>query len=73
MEHISKSLNIVMKNIMVKCMLNPENKDFYIKNLTKEKLEEYIEQYSKISPSAEEVLRTAYNEALNKINPEKVR
>lgn len=38
LEHISKSLDQVMVDITVRCMLNPDNKDFYIGDLTLEKV-----------------------------------
>ena len=38
LQHISKGLDEVMIDITVKCMLNPDNKDFYIGTLTLDKV-----------------------------------
>lgn len=38
LQHISKGLDELMIDITVKCMLNPENKDFYIGTLTLDKV-----------------------------------
>lgn len=46
MEHISKSTTNTLKNIMVRCMLNPDNKDFYIGYLTIERVEEILTTFS---------------------------
>lgn len=37
LEHISKGLDQVMIDITVRCMLNPDNRDFYIGTLTVDK------------------------------------
>lgn len=38
LQHISSGLDELMIDITVKCMLNPENKDFYIGTLTLDKV-----------------------------------
>ena len=38
LQHISKGLDEVMIDITVKCMLNPDNRDFYIGTLTLDKV-----------------------------------
>lgn len=42
MEKIGNSLNNVMKNLMIRCMLNPNNKDLYIGTLTIAKVQSIL-------------------------------
>lgn len=51
--------NKILVNIMVNCMLNPDNEDFYIGKLSKEKLEYYINT----NKGMEHIYREAYAKA----------
>lgn len=51
LEHVSKNLNSILVNMMVRCMLNPDNKDFYLDNLSLEK----VEHFFKTMPQDDEV------------------
>lgn len=62
LENISKGLNEVMLNMMVKCMLNPENKDFYIGTLTLHKVSELFKRADADIP---EIFWAAYSIAEN--------
>lgn len=42
MEHIQNSLSNCLKSLMVQCMLNPNNKDFYIGTLTIERVQQIL-------------------------------
>lgn len=46
MKHLNSHLNDAMVSITVKCLLNPDNKDFYIKDLTLEKISVIIDNDS---------------------------
>ena len=45
MDRLNNSLDIVMKNIMIRCMLNPENKHFYIGTLTTERVKQILHSF----------------------------
>lgn len=46
MEKLNNSSNNVLQNLMVKCMLNPDNKDFYIGRLTTERVEQLLTTFN---------------------------
>ena len=51
LKKVSKGINTILVNMMVKCMLNPDNKDFYLGNLSLEK----VEHFFKTMPQDDEV------------------
>ena len=46
MEKLNNSLENVMQSLMVKCMLNPENKDFYLGTLTTERVKQILLEFN---------------------------
>ena len=46
MEHIKNSLSNCLKSLMVQCMLNPDNKDFYIGTLTMERVQQILTNFN---------------------------
>ena len=52
----------VMVNMTVKCMLNPKNKDFYIKSLTLEKVSAIISEDSDLASTFWTAYHIAYEE-----------
>lgn len=46
MEQITNSTNNVLKTMMVRCMLNPNNKDFYIGSLTIERVKHILNEFN---------------------------
>lgn len=54
----------VMVNMTVKCMLNPQNKDFYIKSLTLEKLSDIINEDNDLADTFWTALHIAREEIM---------
>ena len=46
MEHIKNSLSNCLKSLMVSCMLNPDNKDFFIGTLTTERVQQILTNFN---------------------------
>jgi hypothetical protein len=72
MEHISKSTTNTLQNLMVKCMLNPNNKDFYIGYLTTERVEQLLttfsdEEFTEMFWSAFEIAQAKFIKELSSI------
>lgn len=57
-----KSLDRAMVDITINCMLNPNNKDFYIGTLTKEKREKFLRN---LDVESSIIFKTAYQLAYN--------
>lgn len=66
--NISKSLDNVMVDITVRSMLNPENPDFYIGNLTLDKLKGLFVEMNDVSVSAIDIFWKAFHIAYAKFN-----
>ena len=64
MKHLNNYLNNTLVNLTVKCMLNPNNKYFYIGTLTLEKAAEII----KFNSDCAETFWTAYHIASKEYN-----
>ncbi|MBP3581952.1 MAG: hypothetical protein J6J33_04300 [Clostridia bacterium] len=65
MEKLNNTLNDTMKNIMVRCMTNPDNKDFYLGTLTVQRIGEILRNFNdpdftKLFWSAFEVAQAQY-------------
>lgn len=63
LQHISKGLDEVLTDILVKCMLNPNNKDFYIGNLTLGRVKQYFVEMPKDDVTVDTVFWNAYSRA----------
>ncbi len=63
LEHISVGLDEVLTNMLTRCMLNPNNKDFYIENLTLEKVKQYFIDMPQDDISVATIFWTAYSRA----------
>lgn len=63
LQHISKGLDEVMIDITVKCMLNPDNKDFYIGTLTLDKVKSLFVEMNDPSADISTVFWSAFSRA----------
>ena len=61
MDKLSNSIDNVFKNFMVRCMLNPDNKDFYIGYLTTERVKQLLTTFS--DPEFTEMFWSAFEVA----------
>lgn len=60
MYQISDGLDTMMTNLLVKQMLNPFNKDFYIRNLTIDKVKSMLAEMQSASPSIVDIFWKAF-------------
>lgn len=66
MDKLNNSIDNVFKNLMVRCMLNPDNKDFYIGTLTIERVEEILTNFN--DPEFTELFWSAFEIAQAELN-----
>ena len=63
LQHISNGLDEILTNMLTRCMLNPKNKDFYIGNLTLDKVKQYFVEMPQDDVSVASVFWNAYSRA----------
>ena len=61
LEHISKGLDQLMIDITVRCMLNPNNKDFYIGTLTLDKVKSMFTEMNSADLGILDIFWSAYS------------
>lgn len=69
MQHIGSVIDSVLEETMLKSMLRPDNKDLYIKNLTKERLDKFLE-FIQADDSFKAMTYRAYERAKATLPPE---
>ena len=72
MDKLGNSLNNTMKSLMVRCMLNPDNKDFYIGTLTTDRVREILvnfndDEFTQLFWSAFEVAQALFIQQTNEL------
>ena len=63
LQHISVGLDEVLTDMLTRCMLNPDNKDFYIGNLTLDKVKQYFAEMPQDDVSVASVFWSAFSSA----------
>lgn len=63
LQHISVGLDEILTDMLTRCMLNPDNKDFYIGNLTLDKVKQYFAEMPQDDVSVASVFWNAYSRA----------
>lgn len=63
LQHISVGLDEVLTDMLTRCMLNPDNKDFYIGNLTLDKVKQYFAEMPQGDVSVDVVFWSAFSRA----------
>ena len=63
LQHISKGLDEVLTDMLVRCMLNPDNKDFYIGTMTLGQVAKYFAEMPTADESVATVFWSAYSRA----------
>lgn len=61
LQHISVGLDEVLTDLLVRCMLNPNNKDFYIGTLTLDRVKQYFAEMPQEDISVASVFWSAYH------------
>ena len=61
LEHISEGLDKLMVDITVRCMLNPNNKDFYIGTLTLDKVKSMFAEMNDADLEILDIFWSAYS------------
>lgn len=61
--HVSEGLDEILTNMLVRCMLNPDNKDFYIGTMTLDKVRQYFAEMPHGDTSVASVFWNAYSRA----------
>lgn len=72
LQHISEGLDQLMVNMLVNCMTNPDNKDFYIGNFTLGKLKTYFAEMPSGDVSVDDIFWTAFGIAQAKYLKEQI-
>lgn len=70
--NISKSLNDVMVDITVRCMLNPENDDFYIGTFTLDKFQKLFSNMPTADMDIIDIFWKAFHIAENKYREQQI-
>lgn len=70
--HISNGLDQLMVDMLVNCMTNPDNKDFYIGNFTLGKLKTYFAEMPSGDVSVDDIFWTAFGIAQAKYLKEQI-
>ena len=63
LQHISVGLDEVLTDMLTRCMLNPDNKDFYIGNLTLDKVKQSFAELPQDDVSVASVFWSAFSRA----------
>lgn len=72
MQQITQGLDELVTKILVQQMINPENKDFYIKELTVDKIISLLAEMPTADPSLTEIFWTAFKKAQRYLKTEEL-
>ena len=72
MQQITQGLDELVTEILVQQMINPKNKDFYIKELTVDKIISLLAEMPAADPSLTEIFWTAFKKAQKYLKTEEL-